>query len=67
MFFTICCRTYRMHHQCYGSENFPNTIMLLKVDRFEEFLKKIISSSRDHYAIAITSDGKEIFTSGRGN
>ena len=27
--------------------------------------KKIISSSRDHYAIAINSNGKEIFTSGR--
>ena len=26
-----------MHHQCYGPENFPNTIMLLKVDRFEGF------------------------------
>ena len=26
-----------MHHQCYGSENFPNNIMLLKVNRFEGF------------------------------
>ena len=34
---TIFCCTYQMHHQCYGSENFPNTIMLLKVDCFEEF------------------------------
>ena len=33
IFFTICCRTYRMHCQYYGSENFPNTIVLLKVDR----------------------------------
>ena len=36
-FFTICRRTYRMHHQCYRSENFSNTIMLLKVDHFEGF------------------------------
>ena len=34
---TICHRTYRMHHHCYGYENFPNTIMLLKVDCFEGF------------------------------
>lgn len=27
--------------------------------------KKIIPTSRDHYAIAITSDAKEVFTSGR--
>ena len=26
-----------VHHQCYRSEIFPNTIMLLKVDRFEGF------------------------------
>ena len=26
-----------MHHQCYGSENFPNTNMLLKVYHFEGF------------------------------
>ena len=36
-FFTICRRTYRMHHQCYGSKNFSNTTILLKVDRFEGF------------------------------
>ena len=29
--------TYRMHRQCYGPENFPNHIMLLKVDCFEGF------------------------------
>ena len=40
MFFTICCHTYQMHHQCYGSENFPNNIMLLKVDCFEGFLNQ---------------------------
>ena len=28
-FFTICCCTYQMYDQCYESENFPNTIMLL--------------------------------------
>ena len=22
LFFTICLRTYQMHRQCYGSENF---------------------------------------------
>ena len=37
LFFTICRRTYQMYPQCYGSENFPNTIVLLKVDRFKEF------------------------------
>ena len=26
-----------MHHSCYGSENFPNNIMLLKVGHFEGF------------------------------
>ena len=26
-----------MHHQCYGSEIFPKTIMPLKVDHFEGF------------------------------
>ena len=36
-FFTICRRTYWMHRQCYGSENFPNTIVLLKVDHFKAF------------------------------
>ena len=35
IFFTICRCTYRMHHQCYGSENFSNTIVLLKVDCFK--------------------------------
>ena len=37
IFFIICCHTYRMHHQCYRSEIFPNTIILLKVNRFEGF------------------------------
>ena len=26
-----------MHRQCYGSENFSQTIVLLKVDRFKGF------------------------------
>ena len=39
-FFTICHHTYRMHRQCYGSENFPNTIVLLKVDCFKGFLNR---------------------------
>ena len=34
-FFIIC--TYWMHHQCYGSENFSNINMLLKVDYFKRF------------------------------
>ena len=33
-FFMICCHTYWIRYQCYGSENFPNTIML---DCFEGF------------------------------
>ena len=37
IFFTICCHTYRIHHQCYRFESFPDTIMLLKADRFEGF------------------------------
>ena len=37
IFFTICYQTSQMHHQYYGSENFPNTIMLLKVDHSEKF------------------------------
>ena len=40
IFFTICCHIYRMHHQCYGSENFLHTIMLLKVNQFEGFSNK---------------------------
>ena len=27
-----------MHRQCYGAENFPNIIVLLKVDCFKGFL-----------------------------
>ena len=39
IFFTICRRTYRMYHQCYGSKNFSQQyITLLKVDSFEGFL-----------------------------
>ena len=48
----FCCHTYRMHHQCYGSENFNNTIMPLKVDSFEEFS---IRSSIDESVINSTS------------
>ena len=36
-FFINFHRTYQMHHQCYGSKNFPNTIVLLKADYFKEF------------------------------
>ena len=36
-FFVICRRTYWMHYQCYGSETFPNTIIILKVEYFEGF------------------------------
>ena len=36
-FFTICRRTYQMHRQCYGSEIFSNTIVLLKVGCFKGF------------------------------
>ena len=35
--FRFFCGTYRLQHQCYGSENFPNSNMLLKVDHFERF------------------------------
>ena len=37
IFFIICRRIYQMHRQCYGSENFPNTIVLLKIDHFKGF------------------------------
>ena len=37
IFLKICWRTYQIHRQCYGSEIFPNTIVLLKVDRFKGF------------------------------
>ena len=29
-----------MRHQCYGSENFPDTNMLLKLNHFERFLNR---------------------------
>ena len=37
-FFIIFCSSYWMRHQCYGSENFPDTNMLLKLNHFERFL-----------------------------
>ena len=37
-----------MQHQCYGSENFPNTNMLLKVNQFEGFLNW---SNNDEFVI----------------
>ena len=40
IFFAICRCTYQIHHQCYGSENFPNIVMLLNVDCFEGFLNR---------------------------
>ena len=52
MLITICHCTYRMHHQCYGSENFSNNIILLKVDHFEEFSNQ---TNIDKLVINITS------------
>ena len=37
MYYNITIFHKLLHHQCYRSENFPNTIMLLKVDCFEGF------------------------------
>ena len=34
IFFTICCRTYRMHHQCYGSEKFFQHYYAIKSGQF---------------------------------
>ena len=34
IFFTICRRTYRMHHQCYGSENFSQQYHVIKSGPF---------------------------------
>ena len=34
IFFTICCRTYRMHRQCYGSENFSQHYSAIKSGLF---------------------------------
>ena len=52
IFFKICCRTYWMHHQCYGSENFLNTNMLLKMDSFEGFSNR---TNKDELVINNTS------------
>ena len=41
-----------MHNQCYGYENFPNTAVLLKVDRFEGFSNQ---SNVDELVINSTS------------
>ena len=33
-FFTICRRTYQMHRQCYGSENFSQHYSAIKSGPF---------------------------------
>ena len=37
IFFTICCRTYWMHRQYYGSENFSQLYNAIKSGPFEGF------------------------------
>ena len=39
IFFTICRRTYRMHHQCYGSENFSQQYHVIKSGPFWRIFK----------------------------
>ena len=41
IFFTIHCHTYWMYYHCYGSGNFADTHMLLKVECFEGFSNQI--------------------------
>ena len=39
--FKIFSHTYRKKHWSYGFQIFPDTILLLKVDRFEGILNRI--------------------------
>ena len=39
IFLTICRRTYRIHRQCYGSENFSQHYSLIKSGPFQRIFK----------------------------
>ena len=39
IFITICRRTYRMHRQCYGSENFSQQYSFIKSGPFQRIFK----------------------------
>ena len=51
-FFTLFCCTYWLDHQCYDTEIFAGTYMLLKVDRLKGF---VIWSKIDRFIINNTS------------
>ena len=53
VFFTICCCTYWIDHQCYESENFSQHYHSIKVDHFEGFLNW---SNSDELVINSTSE-----------